>query len=224
MTAQQCNAATQNVGAFGRLLFLAALSVVLLFPLAAQDSGEDEDPGADSPELPIESDWPEVMPDLYSRGDKIFALSAGFILPMVFVHENGGVKDGNIGLGGSGSLAYAYFFDSHLFLGGELGGMFAPTKAENALFIVPMGLRLGYQFILGRFEFPLSLLVGFAPQTYLEKNYFGFFVKPLASAFWRFNPDWSFGLNAAWWWVPQWGERTVHGNFLELTLSARYHF
>jgi hypothetical protein len=66
--------------------------------------------------------------------------------------------------------------------------------------------------------------VGFAPQTYLEKKYLGFFVKPGVSAFWRFNPDWSFGLNAAWWWVPQWAARTVHGNFLELSVSARYHF
>jgi hypothetical protein len=224
MTAQQSNATTQNFGASGRLLLLLTLSVVLLFPLAAQDSGDGEGSGEGGPELPIESDWPDVMPDLYSRGDKIFTLSVGAILPLFFIHEDGGVKQGNIGLGGSGSLAYAYFLDSHLFLGGELGGMFASTKAKNALFIVPMGLRLGYQFILGRFEFPLSLLIGFAPQTYLEKNYFGFFAKPLASAFWRFNPDWSFGLNAAWWWVPQWGERTVYGNFLELSLSARYHF
>jgi hypothetical protein len=102
--------------------------------------------------------------------------------------------------------------------------MFAQTRAENFLFLVPMGMRFGYQFILGRFEFPLSLLAGFAPQTYLEKNFFGLFVKPSASAFWRFNPDWSFGLNAAWWWVPQWASQTVHANFLELTLCARYHF
>jgi hypothetical protein len=224
MTAQQCNTAIQNFGVSGRILFFVFLSAVLLFPLAAQDSEENEGAGEGIPELPIESDWPDVMPDLYSRGDKIFGISIGPILPTVFIHEDGGVKEGKIGLGGGGSLAYTYFFNAHIFIGGELGGMFAFTKAENALFIVPMGMRVGYQFILGRFEFPLSLLVGFAPQTYLEKNYLGFFVKPSASAFWRFNPDWSFGLNAAWWWVPQWADRTVHGNFLELTLSARYHF
>jgi hypothetical protein len=195
--------------------------VVLLFPLAAQDFGGDED---GSPELPIESDWPDVMPDLYSRGDKIFSISLGPVLPTAFIHESGGLKEGKISVGGSGSLGYAYFFNSHVFLGGELGGMVSVTRAENALFIVPMGLRLGYQFVLGRFEFPLSLLVGFAPQSYLEKKFFGLFIKPSVSAYWRFNPDWSFGLNAAWWWVPQWSSRTVYGNFLELSITARYHF
>jgi hypothetical protein len=201
-----------------RTFFLATLAAVLLLPVWAQDFGEGD------PNLPLESDWPDSMPELYSRGDKIFGISLGPILPTVFIDKQEGVKDANIGVGGGGSLAYIYFLNSHLFVGGELGGMFAFTKAENALFIVPMGARFGYQFIAGRFEFPLSLMVGFAPQTYLEKNYFGFFVKPSASAFWRFNPDWSFGLNAAWWWVPQWADRTVHGNFLELSVSARYHF
>jgi hypothetical protein len=203
-----------------RTFFLVMLPVVVLFPLAAQDFGE----GEGGPELPIESEWPDTMPELYSRGDKTVSITLGPVLPTVFIHESGGVKDGNIGAGGSGSLAYTWFLNGHLFTGGEIGGMFAATRAENVLFIVPMGLRLGYQFILGSFEFPLYLMTGFAPQTYLEKNYFGFFMKPSASAFWRFNPDWSFGLNAAWWWVPQWAEKTVHGNFLELSVTARYHF
>jgi hypothetical protein len=207
-----------------RTFFLLTLPVVLLLPLAAQDFDDDGSPGDGSPELPIESDWPDIMPDVYSRGDKLFGISIGPVFPLLFIHESEGVQEGNIGIGGGGSLAYSYFFNAHLFVGGELGGMFAATKAQNALFLVPMGLRVGYQFILGRFEFPLSLLVGFAPQTYLEKNYAGLFVKPSASVFWRFNPDWSFGLNAAWWWVPQWAEETVHGNFMELYLSARYHF
>jgi hypothetical protein len=204
--------------------FLLTLSVLLLFPLAAQDFDEGEGAEDDVPGLPIESDWPDVMPELYSRGDKLFTISIGPVFPTVFVYEEGWIKEGNIGVGGGGSLAYTYFLNSHLFIGGELGGMFAITKAKNALFIVPIGLRLGYQFILGRFEFPLSLLTGFAPQTYLEKNFFGLFVKPSAAAYWRFNPDWSFGLEAAWLWVPQWAIRTAHGNFLDLSLSARYHF
>ena len=203
-----------------RTFFLVMLPVAVLFPLAAQDFEE----GEGGPELPIESEWPDTMPELYSRGDKTVSITLGPVLPTVFIHESGGVKDGNIGAGGAGSLAYTWFLNGHLFTGGEIGGMFAATRAENVLFIVTMGLRLGYQFILGSFEFPLSLMTGFATQTYLEKNYFGFFMKPSASAFWRFNPDWSFGLNVAWWWVPQWAEKTVHGNFLELSVTARYHF
>jgi hypothetical protein len=104
--------------------------------------------------------------------------------------------------------------------------MFAPTKGENVLFIVPMGARVGYQFVLGHFEIPLAFTIGFAPEKYMEKNYGGLFMKPAASLFWRFNPDWSFGLNAGWWLVPQWPEngRDVFGHFPEVSLAARYHF
>jgi hypothetical protein len=207
-----------------RSFFLLLLPVLLLFPLAAQDFDEGGGAGEGAPEIPIESDWPDVIPELYSRGDKLFNISIGPVLPTLFVYEDRGIQNGNIGVGGGGALSYTYFFNSHVFFGGELGGMFAMTKAKNALFIVPMGLRAGYQFILGRFEFPLSLVTGFAPQTYLEKNFLGWFVKPSVAAYWRFNPDWSFGLDAAWLWVPQWAARTTHGNFLELSLSARYHF
>jgi hypothetical protein len=206
-----------------RTFFLLMLLGVLLFPLAAQDSEEDTDSDDGEVEIPIESDWPENPLEPYSPGDKIFGISLGPLFPLFFTGDSG-VLPNNVGIGGTLSLSYTYFLNSHLFVGGELGGMFASTKGKNNLFIVPMGLRAGYQFTLKRFEFPFSVMIGFAPQKYLEEGYFGFFAKPSASAFWRFNPDWSFGLNAAWWWVPQWAENTAHGNFMELTLSARYHF
>jgi hypothetical protein len=68
-------------------------------------------------------------------------------------------------------------------------------------------------------------MIGIAPQTYLKENYLGLFLKPQASAFWRLNPDWYFGLNTGWWWVPEWPAdgKDRYGNFFELTLSARYH-
>ncbi|AEF86102.1 conserved hypothetical protein [Treponema primitia ZAS-2] len=202
------------------LCFLMLLGV-LSFPLAAQDFDDDNDDEGDN-ELPLESDWSGVAPELYSRGDKTFTITLGTILPLFFAGVTGNAN--NVGVGGAGSLSYNYFFTSHIFFGGELGGMFAPTISEGTLFLVPIGLRVGYQFIVWRFEFPLSLMVGFAPEKYQDYDYFGFFMKPQASVFWRFNPDWSFGINAAYWWVPQWADKTSYGNFLELTVSARYHF
>ena len=105
-------------------------------------------------------------------------------------------------------------------------GMFIGTRAGNMLYIIPFGLRVGYQFWYKRFEFPISILIGAAPQRYVGKDYFGPILKPGVSAFWRLNTDWSFGLNGEWLFVPQWpsnGNNAI-GNFLELTLSARYHF
>jgi hypothetical protein len=111
-------------------------------------------------------------------------------------------------------------------MGGELSGSFSGTRGGNMLFMVPFGVRLGYQFLFRRFEFPVSVMFGGASQMYLEKGYFGIILKGSASAFWRFSSDWSFGLNGAWWYVPQWPNngQNSYGNFIELTMSARYHF
>ena len=204
------------------------LVIFLLFPglgLFAQE----ERPGGQPVLPPIESDWYDFDESLYSRGDRTFTMTMGVIFPTLFVGETLDPDGHGIRMGGTGSLAFNYFLGPHLFIGGELSGMFAGTRGGNMLYIIPFGLRIGYQFIAGRFEFPLSLMVGAAPQSRRDDGYFGLILKPGASVFWRFNPDWSFGLNSNWWWVPQWprpvdGVRhTVHGNFLEITLSARYH-
>jgi hypothetical protein len=47
------------------------------------------------------------------------------------------------------------------------------------------------------------------------------------AVYFRFNSDWSFGINANWYWLPQWtNERSknVDGNIVDILLSARYHF
>jgi hypothetical protein len=203
----------------GHCFFLMILFIALVFPLAAQ---EEEAPG----EIPIDSDWSDYMPALYARGDQTFVISLGPIIPTLFRGKSGLVEN-NVKVGGTGSLSYTYFLNPNFFIGGELGIMFGSTLGKNSLFIVPFGIKAGYQWVFKRFEFPLSLMVGGAPQRYQNYGYFGLILKPMASVFFRYSSDWSFGLNAAWWWVPEWtGEsgKNVMGNFLEVTLAARYHF
>jgi hypothetical protein len=194
------------------------------------DEGDGEDGGGGEEEIPAEDDWFGFMPSLYSRGDQIFSLSLGVVVPTVFAKGDGEIIPRNMVIGGTGSLSYDYFFGSHFFVGGELQGMFASTLGNHMLFIIPISARAGYQFVVQRFEFPLSLGIGIAPQQFRTSksyDYLGLFVKPRASVFFRFNPDWSFGLNTAWWWIPQITARddeSVHGHFFEATISARYHF
>jgi hypothetical protein len=193
------------------------------FSLSAQ---EDEEPGSEE-EPPLESDWSVYMPTLYSRGDQTFTISIGVIFPTVFFQNSKTITHNINVVGGTGRLSYNYFFSPHFFVGGEIGGMFDYTLRENTLFIIPIGVRAGYQFILKRFEFPLALTLGIAPQRFLDYSYLGFFVKPSAAAYFRFNPDWSFGITTDWWWIPQRPEekdKSVDGNFIDVTLSARYHF
>jgi hypothetical protein len=208
--------------------------IVLCFPLAAQE--EEEEPDQDE-EIPINSDWAEYTPFVYSKGDQILAISLGVFFPTVFA-GNSGIIDHNLFVLGAGlSLNYNYFLTPRFFLGGEVQAWGITSIAKNWLYMVPFGLKLGYQLtlhrtrlplFLRRLEFPFSLMIGGAVQSYLnnEENYLGLFLKGGAGLFFRFNQDWSFGLNAAWWWVPQWTKdsaKDVHGNFVEVTLSARYH-
>jgi len=169
--------------------------------------------------------WGDIATSPYAMGDRNFVISLGTLIPTLFTGDIENNRHG-LRLGGTGSLAFNYFLTPSIFVGGELGGSFMGTRGGNMLYIIPLGARIGYQFLINRLEFPISLLLGAAGQRYIDSDFFGFFVKPSVSAFWRFNPDWSFGLNTAWWFVPQLprNNHNVYGNFLELTLSARYHF
>jgi hypothetical protein len=195
---------------------------------AQEDEDTDRDDG-----IFIESDWDVYIPDLYSMGDQMFIISLGTMFPAIFVN-NGKKIDHNFTppVGGVGSLSYNYFLGSRLFLGAEIGVKFNYTLAKNVIFIIPIGLRTGCQFVFRRFEFPLTMVFGFAPQRYLNNGYVGFFMKGGAGAYFRFNPDWSFGINGDWSWYVQRPkedgkrvpDKNVDANIIGLTLSARYHF
>jgi hypothetical protein len=199
------------------------LMILGLSPLAAQEEWEDE-PGEG--EVPIEEDWTGFVPSLYSLGDQTFNISLGIAVPSFFVSD-GNYLARNMTLGGTGALSYDFYLGAHLFAGFEVQGMFAGTTGKHMIYMIPINLRIGYQFVIKRFEVPLSLGLGLVPQKFLGFDNLSFFMKPRAAVFFRFNPDWSFGLNTAWWWVPQSSKdppNTVHGHFFEATLAARYHF
>ncbi|MDR2796421.1 MAG: hypothetical protein LBB47_06910 [Spirochaetaceae bacterium] len=192
------------------------------------EDGENEDEEDGNANLPITTNWGGGPLTGYTRGDQTFTISLGVLFPLFFVSKSGDPLENKIFVGGAGSLAYTYFLNPNLFIGGLLQGSFSQTLGKNFLYLIPIGFTAGYQFVMwNRFEFPFSITVGGMTEQYLTYNGYWIFFKPQASAFYRFNSDWSFGLNVAWWLVPQWTnepERDASGNFLELTLSARYHF
>jgi len=203
------------------LLFLLMLLPIMIY------AQEDSEPEGDDPA--VEPDWDFYETDLYSSGDQTFTISVGVVFPTVFLNSNGGGIDHNFTppIGGTGSLSYSYFFTPHIYAGVEISGMFINTLSGSTLFTIPLGAKAGYQFNLWRFEFPVGITVGMVWHRYLGQGHYGFYMKGGGGIYYKFNSEWSFGLNTAWCWFPQWTKeksKEVHGNMLDLTLSARYHF
>ena len=161
-------------------------------------------------------------------GDQAITISAGTIFPVFFLNNGNLVNPHNFDpVGGNLYLAYNYFFSYGFFLGGEVSFIFISTIGENTAYFVPLGIRAGYQFSIWRLEFPLSFSVGMAWHRYLDLGYYGLYLKTGLSAYFRFNEDWSFGLNSAFGWYPEWTENkknNMDGFIVDLTLSVRYHF
>jgi len=214
-------------------LFCFAGPGVILYAQGYDESIPDNDSDDSEDGSQEESDFDNYIPDMYAKGDQTITITLGAVFPTVFLN-NGTVIDHNFDppVGGVLSLAYSHFLGPHFFLGGEVGFLSAFTLAQNAVFIIPIGVRAGWQFVFRRFEFPLYAAVGIAPQRYLDLGYFGMYLKGAASAYYRFNPNWSFGLTADWRWYPQWpmkeGKRIpkedVDANIIGVLLSVRYHF
>ncbi|MCL1959776.1 MAG: hypothetical protein FWF68_09265 [Spirochaetes bacterium] len=195
-------------------VILLFLLTILPFLLAAQ---ENDDP-----------EWDYYYTDFYSRGDQTFIISLGTVFPTLFMNNGHKINHKfSPPVGGTGSLSYQYYFNPNVLIGGEVGGMFLPTLGNNTLFIITVGVKGGYQFYYRKFEFPLSVTLGVSWHRYLGMGYFGPFLKGGGAAFYRFTNSWSFGLNANWFWFPEWTRKkreNVHGNMIDLTLCARYHF
>ncbi|MDR0504100.1 MAG: hypothetical protein LBH16_12365 [Treponema sp.] len=202
---------------------LIILLLCLPFLLYAQnDDSNNNDPSR-------ETDWDDFQTELYSFGDQTFIISLGTVFPVLFMNKGVPIEHNfNPPVGGAGSLIYNFYLNSRFFIGGELNGIFLATIARETAYIIPLGLRAGFQFILWRFEFPITLTLGMTWHRYLDYRYFGFYMKGGGAVYYRFNPEWSFGVTGNWCWFPEIGTENrnedVHGNIVELTLSARYHF
>jgi len=207
----------------------AALFLILFFGftvlLFAQDDSDPEK----------EPDWVNIYStDLYTRGDQTFSMALGVGFPIAFINNKGeaiphGIKipGTEVPMGGTGFLNYNYYFSSRLFTGGEVGLLFLPTIGGNTVFMTYFGLKVGTQFILGRFEFPLSASLGGTVQTYLNFGYFGYYMKGGAGAFFRITSQWSLGIASNFCWFPQWTnepEKNIDGLFVDLAIVGRYHF
>ncbi len=193
---------------------VALLAVLLLctFPLAAQEPPEGED-------APVVS--------AYSMGDQVLSLSLGPFIPLFFLANDGIVSSTNLTVGGTGSIAWSAYLTGAIRVGAEIGGVFAFSPNMNVLLMLPILARAQYVMTFFPIEVPLSLGVGMNIVKYDDLATIDLLIKPGASAMWIYDSKWSFGLNLAWWWDMQFSPEPAKsrtGNFLEVSLTALYHY
>ncbi len=167
---------------------------------------------------------------LYSLGDQTLSINGGLFVPLFFQATDGSVKPTNLTPGGVGSLKWGVYLNGNVKVNLEAGGVFAFSPNFNTLLILPITLSGEYVFNYFPFNFPVYLGTGITITRYQTYTHVDFILKPGLSAYWQYNTLWSFGINFVYWWIfqPATGDQpsyeTRMGNFLEISLSALYHF
>ena len=161
-------------------------------------------------------------------GDQYIRISLGAVAPLSFGNP---FTDGKMHIGGVGTLGYHRFITDSIAVGGDASFGSCTTIGGNIFNFVPILGTVTYQPHLGNFEFPLTLGLGFAWETYSGKTYWpGLVVKPQAGVHYRITGNWSLGGDLSYLWMPQFNKlyddtkENKFGQFLNLDIAARYYF
>ena len=136
--------------------------------------------------------------------------------------------DGKLFPGIAADVGYFYFLNRNFAIGGEATVGYNFTIGQKPLITVPFTFGLMYQPYVGKFEFPLTLGIGFATTSLLDKNYFPSLAgKVSAGVYYRITETWSFGLMTNTSIIPHWfidePEKNALGIFTSINVGVRYH-
>ena len=202
------------------LIFCTIVLFVVSFPLSAQQGEPVQPPASEKPAAP------EAGPQ-YALGDQTFAVTLGAFVPLFNLSWQPAVFPTGLTLGGLGFLQWQAYVTPSIRVGADLGGMFSFDRNLMPLFELQLVGKASYVFSLYPLEIPVSLGLGATLVSYQGNTTFDPIIKPGVSVFWVFNSSWSFGLNVVYWWDMMFSsvsDRSRVGNFLEISLSALYHF
>jgi len=166
-------------------------------------------------------------PPQYSLGDQTFSPTLGLLVPLFFMSWQPAAYATNLSPGAVLSLQIQPYLTPNIRLGGELALLSAFSPNANWLLEASLTAKISYVISLYPFEIPLSLGAGVNWVKYLSDSALDPLLKPSVSLFWIYNSSWSYGLNFTYWWDMQFSATPSEsrvGNFLEISLSALYHY
>ena len=197
-----------------RILSIAALLFLgcsLLFA-QADDAGEiPTDEGSEESEVTFDY-------RLLKAKDNFVQLNLGLSIP---------ARPEQLEVGGEVSIGYTYMLTDHISLGGEACFSYNSTIGKNVLYFIPLLFTGGYHFAIGDFELIGSVSLGGAFENYLDRSYFGLVAKPEIGVYYKFFTEWSIGLSAGLFVLPEW-YRDSSKNYTclvpDIRLGAKYIF
>lgn len=184
---------------------------------------EDEDIKQPDDDYVSEGDYyeeEEEKLDQNGPGDQFLNIRLMPVFPLNFGDQ--------LFIGGALNIGYNRFLTKYFAVGADLMFGYNPTIGSNLFTYIPVTIGITFQPYVWRFEFPMSINIGFVIQNYVQYNYFpGLILRGSAGAFYRMNENWSFGAECLFYWMPQWvGDPAKDDHYLGIaaSLSARYHF
>lgn len=153
-------------------------------------------------------------------GDQFIKINLDVLFPVNFGHQ--------LNPGGAIELGYYRFLNNWLAVGGEINASYNISVGRKVFITLPLLAGVMFQPTYDKFEFPIFVNIGMGYETWQNMDYFPSLVLKLSGgAYYRLNEMCSFGLNLDYMLMPQFFEdssKNFAGNFLSLTLGARYHF
>ena len=215
------------------ILIAASLLMLTGGFLGAQEGPPEESPPEDAPSMP------RFRTNSRSLGDKSFAITAGLYLPLftVLLHDwpsdsryTAGVYPPKLSPGGTGALAFSFYLSPNFKLGIQLAGAFSADINRNFLYLVPVTVKASWEFHPGpRFSIPLHLAAGISVNSWKTDNLrVDMILRPGFGFYFNWSLEWSFGIDFTYWFIPQTSPEKLHersiGNFMDISLTAEYHF
>ena len=163
-------------------------------------------------------------------GDQCIKISLAVNIPTNFGNP-WPTKDGKLKMGGLGTIGYHYFLTDWFAVGADVGFGFNSTIGGNTFNFIPVVFCATVQPSIRNFEFPISIGVGMAYESYINKSYWpGLVIKPEVGVHYKLSQGWSVGCDVSYTVLPQlgntWGtgKKNTYGRFVTVAACARYYF
>ena len=121
------------------------------------------------------------------------------MVPLFYQEFDWATHDTNLTLGGMGELQWSAYLSPVVRIGLDLAGSFARSPNDRSLFLLPITAKVTYVLGVSRFEFPFFFGAGINIVRYREWSHVDLILKPGVGGYWRYNSNWSFGVNLVWW-------------------------